>query len=130
MQADDQPSPRDPAPVAPAHGDGPVPGRRPSPGELLRFLPDVARLLFALARDPRVPWYAKAAAVGAAAYVASPVDLVPDALPVLGQLDDAWLVAKALRFLLREAGQDVLVELWSGSDEGFAVLLWVAGVRD
>ncbi len=105
-------------------------GARPGPKELLRFLPDVARLLFTVARDPRVPWYAKAAAVGAAAYVASPIDLVPDAIPVLGQVDDVWLVVKALRFLLREAGQDLLAELWQGTDEGFAVVLWVAGVRD
>ncbi len=103
---------------------------RPTPGELLRFLPDVARLLWDVARDPRVPWYAKAAAGGAAAYVMSPVDVVPDFLPVLGQLDDVWIVVKALKFLLRESGQELLEELWAGTDEGFAVLLWVAGVRD
>ncbi len=107
-----------------------VRGRKPTPGELLRFLPDVGRLLWAVARDARVPWYAKAAAAGAAAYVVSPVDLVPDVLPVLGQLDDVWIVAKALKFLLRETGVELLEELWPGTDEGFAVLLWVAGVRD
>lgn len=98
--------------------------------DLLRFLPDVARLLADLARDPRVPWYAKAAAVGAAAYVVSPLDLVPDVVPVLGRMDDAWLVVRALRFLLREAGVDVVAEAWQGSAEGLSVLLWVAGVRD
>jgi len=98
--------------------------------DMLRFLPDVARLLVAVARDPRVPWYAKAGAAAAAAYVLSPVDVIPDVLPVVGQLDDAWVVVKALRYLLREAGYDVIADLWPGTDEGLAVLLMVAGVHE
>ncbi len=100
------------------------------PADLVRFLPDLGRLLWAAGRDPRVPWYAKAAALGSVAYVASPIDVIPDAIPVIGQLDDVWLVVRALRFLLREAGYEVLEDLWPGDREGFAALLWIAGIRD
>ena len=97
--------------------------------ELLFFLPDVARLLWRVARDRRVPWHAKAVAGGAVAYVVSPIDVVPDFLPVVGQLDDLVLVGKALQYLFHHTGYDLLRELWDGSDDGFALLLVVAGVE-
>lgn len=96
--------------------------------ELLRFLPDVARLLYDLGRDARVPWHGKAAAVGAVAYVISPFDLIPDVLPRKGRLDDIWIVGRALRYLFHAAGYDVMRDRWRGSDDGFALLLVVAGV--
>lgn len=97
--------------------------------ELARFLADCGRLLWRVARDPRVPWTAKAVAGGAAAYVISPIDLVPDFIPGVGQLDDLFLLTRAVRYLASAAGYDVLYELWSGSDDGFALLLVVAGVK-
>ncbi|MDX1621576.1 MAG: YkvA family protein [Nitriliruptorales bacterium] len=97
--------------------------------ELLHFLPDVARLLYALMRDDRVPVHAKVVAGGAVAYVVSPVDLIPDFLGVIGQMDDMLVVSRALRFLAQEAGYDVLHELWPGSEDGFALLLVVAGIE-
>jgi len=105
------------------------PSRTTAMRELLAFVPDVVRLLYALSRDPRVPGRAKLAALGALAYVASPVDVLPDVVPVVGRLDDVWLVARALRFLVRTAGYDVVHELWGGSDDGFALMLVAAGVR-
>lgn len=98
-------------------------------GELLRFLPDVGRLLRAIARDDRVPWHAKLVAMGAVAYVISPLDLVPDTLGRAGKLDDAWVAGRALRYLFQEAGYDVMHDLWEGSDDGFALLLMLAGVE-
>lgn len=98
--------------------------------ELLRFLPDVGRLLADLARDDRVSLRTKALAFGTLAYVMSPVDVVPDFLGPLGKLDDIFLATRALRFLVQEAGYDVVHELWGGSDDGFALLLMVAGVED
>lgn len=98
--------------------------------DIVRFLPDVARLFWAAARDPRVPWYAKAAMFGAVAYVVSPLDVIPDVIPVIGQLDDVWLVVKAIKYLLREAGYEVVADLWPGTEEGLTVLLVAAGVRD
>jgi uncharacterized membrane protein YkvA (DUF1232 family) len=58
--------------------------------------PDDGRLLFALVRDPRVPAARKAALAGAAAYVASPIDLVPEWVPLLGAVDDVVVVVLAL----------------------------------
>lgn len=123
----DRGDPDDPADerVAPGvrarHGD--------TPTELLAFLPDVARLVWRLLGDPRVPVLAKVGAGGALAYVASPVDLVPDWIPVLGSVDDLWVLAAGLRGLVRAGGYDVAREHWDGSDDGFALLLVVAGVE-
>jgi uncharacterized membrane protein YkvA (DUF1232 family) len=97
--------------------------------ELATFLVDVARLLWAVARDQRVSWAAKAVAAGTVVYVVSPIDLVPDFIPGLGQLDDVFLIARALRFLANSAGYDILREHWQGSDDGFTLLLVLAGIR-
>lgn len=97
--------------------------------ELATFLVDVGRLLWAVARDPRVSWAAKAVAAGSVAYVISPIDLVPDFIPGLGQLDDVFLIARALRFLANSAGYEVLHEHWQGSDDGFTLLLVLAGIK-
>ncbi len=95
--------------------------------ELARFLPDCIVLLRRLARDPRVPRRAKLALVLLVPYLASPVDLVPDFLPVIGHLDDAALAALALRYVVRRAGADVVREQWRGSDAGLAAVLRLAG---
>lgn len=97
--------------------------------ELATFLVDVGRLLWAVARDRRVPWAAKAVAAGTVVYVVSPIDLIPDFVPGLGQLDDLFLIARALRFLANSAGYDILRGHWRGSDDGFTLLLVLAGVR-
>jgi uncharacterized membrane protein YkvA (DUF1232 family) len=56
-------------------------------------------------------------------YLASPIDLVPDFIPVIGQLDDALLVAAALAYVVRLAGRDVVRELWPGDERGLRVVL-------
>ena len=56
-------------------------------------------------------------------YLALPFDLIPDFIPVLGQLDDALLVALALRYVVKRAGPHVVEELWPGSDRGLSVIL-------
>ncbi|MBW3562642.1 MAG: DUF1232 domain-containing protein [Actinobacteria bacterium] len=115
-------------------------GERPSDGrgdvqrssaakQLIRFLPDVGRLLYDVSRDDRVPFPAKVKSGAAAAYVFSPVDVIPDFIPGLGQMDDIAIVVWAVRNLFRSAGYDVLKDLWSGTDDGFALLLMVAGVE-
>lgn len=96
--------------------------------EMARFLGDVGRLLWRVARDPRVPWQGKAVAGGAVAYVVSPLDLIPDVIPGVGRLDDLYLVVRALRYLARTAGYDLLHELWPGSEDGFALVLVLAGI--
>lgn len=110
-------------------------GRRPAQRhlpawqQLLRFLPDIARLLFDLARDPRVPLRAKIIAGAAALYLVNPIDVIPDVLPVIGQVDDVTAVIFALRSLFRSAGYEVMRDLWRGTEDGFALLLIVAGVE-
>ncbi|MDP8961225.1 MAG: DUF1232 domain-containing protein [Actinomycetota bacterium] len=97
--------------------------------ELVRFLPDVARLLVDLTRDQRVPLRAKLVASLLAVYLFNPLDLVPDVLPGAGQVDDLALALVALRHLCRSAGYDVLHDLWRGSDDGFVALVLVSGVE-
>lgn len=96
--------------------------------ELLRFLPDVGRLLYDVSRDDRVPLPIKIRSGIAAAYVLSPIDVIPDFIPGIGQMDDLAIVLWAVRNLLRHAGYDVLKDLWKGTDDGFALLLMVAGI--
>ena len=97
---------------------------------LLRLSADVVLLLKDLAADPRVPRVEKVVAGLAAAYLVSPLDLVPDWVVGLGQADDLAVVVLAFRRLLNAAGYDVIYELWRGSDEGLALLLTVAGVQE
>jgi uncharacterized membrane protein YkvA (DUF1232 family) len=59
-------------------------------------------------------------------YLASPVDLVPDFIPVVGQLDDAVLIAAAIAYVARSAGRDVVEDLWPGSERGLRVVLALA----
>ena len=67
-----------------------------------------------LLTDPRVDWWRKAVLVAVIAYVVSPIDLVPDFIPIAGQLDDAILVVLAIRVLLRGSGPRLLSEHWPG----------------
>ena len=66
--------------------------------------------LYLAARDPRVPWYAKAVAVAVAGYAISPIDLIPDFIPILGHLDDAVVVPCLVVLALRLIPRDVLQE--------------------
>jgi uncharacterized membrane protein YkvA (DUF1232 family) len=91
-------------------------GRLP-PGplrELARFLPDCLTTVRRLRGDPRVPRRAKVAVVLAGLWVASPVDLLPEFLPVVGPLDDVVVVALALRYAARQVPRQVLLDAWPG----------------
>ena len=80
-----------------------------------------------LLRDPRVPRRAKVALALLVPYLASPIDLIPDFIPVLGHVDDALLVALALRYVVRKTGRSVVEELWPGSERGLRAVLALAG---
>jgi uncharacterized membrane protein YkvA (DUF1232 family) len=82
--------------------------------ELLWLGPHLVRLIAGLAGDPRVPRRTKAMLAAVLVYLASPVDLVPDLIPLLGYLDDALLVAIVLDGLLNYVDRDVLLEHWPG----------------
>jgi uncharacterized membrane protein YkvA (DUF1232 family) len=82
--------------------------------DLAGFLPACVTLARRLRADPRVPWQAKAAVVVAGLWVLSPVDLLPEFLPVIGPLDDVVVVALALRYAARRVPREVLLEAWPG----------------
>lgn len=107
--------------------EGPPRGRRWD--GLLPFAGDVVRLLRDVAADDRVSRRVKTVAGAAAAYIVSPLDPIPDVIPVVGWLDDALVIGLALRYLLRHAGYDLIREHWGGTDDGFALLLFVSGVE-
>ena len=82
--------------------------------DLAGFLPACVTLVRRLRADPRVPWQAKAAVLVAGLWVLSPVDLLPEFLPVIGPLDDVVVVALALRYAARRVPREVLLEAWPG----------------
>ena len=86
-------------------------------------MPDCAVLMTRLLRDARVPRSAKWPLLLLLPYLAWPIDLIPDFIPVLGQLDDAAFVALALRRVVRKAGPAVVTELWPGSERGLRFVL-------
>jgi uncharacterized membrane protein YkvA (DUF1232 family) len=98
-------------------------GRRRDARDLARFIPDCIVLFKRLLQDPRVPRRAKVAVALLIPYLALPFDLVPDFIPVAGQLDDAILVAATIAYVARSAGRAVIEELWPGSDRGLHVIL-------
>ncbi len=95
-------------------------------GTIARFIPDCIVLFGRLARDPRVPRRHKVVLVALAGYLALPFDLVPDFVPVVGQLDDALVAAVAIRSLVRASGPDVVRDLWPGPQTSVDALLQLA----
>ncbi len=71
--------------------------------------------LYLASRDPRVPWYAKAVAVAVAAYAASPIDLIPDFIPVLGYLDDLIVVPLGIALVIKLTPPEIMAEHRAGA---------------
>lgn len=106
-----------------------VTGRRGQARALAGFVPDCVVLFKRLIGDPRVSRRRKLGLVLMAGYLAMPLDLVPDFIPVAGQLDDAILVGLVLRSVVRGAGPGIVREHWPGPEESLAVVLRLAGAR-
>jgi uncharacterized membrane protein YkvA (DUF1232 family) len=106
-----------------------VAGRRTDARALAGFVPDCVILFSRLLRDPRVPRRSKILVAALIPYLALPIDLIPDFIPVAGQADDAILVALVLRILVKRTDAVVLRELWPGPDRSLAAVLRLAGVR-
>jgi uncharacterized membrane protein YkvA (DUF1232 family) len=102
-------------------------GRGSEARAIARFVPDCVVLFRGLLSDPRVPRSRKLLLLALVAYLATPLDLIPDFIPVAGQLDDAILVALVLRRLLRGAGPELVREHWRGPEASLRALLRVAG---
>src|SRR5215218_3649252 len=91
--------------------------RRLPPGilrDLAAFIPDCLTTVRRLRKDPRIPRRAKIAVLLAGLWVASPIDLVPEFLPVIGPLDDIVVVALAFRYAARQVPREVLLAAWPG----------------
>jgi uncharacterized membrane protein YkvA (DUF1232 family) len=95
--------------------------------DLAGFLPACVTLTRRLRADPRVPWQAKATVVLAWLWVLSPIDLLPEFLPVIGPLDDVVVVALALRYAARRVPREVLLEAWPGEPRLLERLLGPSG---
>jgi uncharacterized membrane protein YkvA (DUF1232 family) len=98
-------------------------GRRSDARALAGFIPDCLVLLKRLLADPRVPRRHKLILVLLVGYLAMPIDLVPDFIPVVGQLDDAIVAGLALRAVLRGSGPDLVREHWPGPEASLRVVL-------
>ena len=96
-------------------------------GELLRLIPDVVRLGRDLVVDPTTPRGVRIALVVLVAWLVSPIDLIPDFIPVLGPIDDAVVAVLVLRYVRRRLGGDELRRRWRGTPEGFEALTRVIG---
>ena len=100
-----------------------------APAELLRVGVDLTRLVSRLARDAALPRSVRWRVWLLLGYLAMPIDLVPDMLPVIGHLDDVVVAALVLRSVVRRAGPELVRSHWSGSPEGLALVLRLAGSR-
>ena len=96
--------------------------------ESLRLIPDTLRLLRRLATDKSLPRGIRVRLWLLFAYLASPIDLIPDFIPVLGYADDAIIVCAVLRTVVRRAGPEVVRRHWPGTEDGLAALCRVAGL--
>ncbi len=106
-----------------------VAGRRTAAREIAMLLPNMALLFKGLLGDQRVPRGSKALLVFGAAWIASPIDLIPEFIPLLGPLDDAVVVALILRHLLKVTGRDVVAEHWRGDPSTLDRLIRLSHAR-
>jgi uncharacterized membrane protein YkvA (DUF1232 family) len=90
--------------------------------DALRLLPDLIRLVKRMATDPDTPRGVRIRLALLLGYLALPIDLIPDFVPVLGYADDAIIVAIVLRSATRRAGPDALAKHWPGTPEGLTAL--------
>jgi uncharacterized membrane protein YkvA (DUF1232 family) len=103
-----------------------VAGRREEARALASFIPDCVVLVSRLVHEERVPRRRKLLLLFLVGYLALPFDLVPDFIPVAGQLDDAIITALVLRHFVRAGGEPLIRELWPGPERSLALILWLA----
>jgi len=95
--------------------------------ELLGVVPDLLRLTRSVVTDGAVPVDVRMVVVGALVWVLSPIDPVPEFIPVIGWMDEVIITVLALRYVRYRLGVADLRERWQGSEEGFAMLTTVMG---
>jgi uncharacterized membrane protein YkvA (DUF1232 family) len=104
-------------------------GKRSQAREFAAFLPNLVLLFKGLAGDARVPRGSKLLLLVGAVWVASPIDLIPEFIPVAGPLDDAVVAVLILRHILKKAGRDVVADHWRGDPAVLERLLRLTGVN-
>ncbi|CAN5246345.1 hypothetical protein BH18ACT5_BH18ACT5_11080 [soil metagenome] len=102
--------------VIPPHGGASVQLRALARDSVL-MLPNLVKLLARLIKDPRVPRRSKLVLMAAIGYVMSPIDFLPEFIPVAGILDDLFIVVFALNHLIERAGEEVVLEHWDGPQD-------------
>jgi len=105
-----------------------VAGRGAAARELALLVPNLLQLFRGLIGDRRVPRRAKLVLALAVVWIASPIDLIPEFIPIAGPLDDAIVAALALRFVVRTSGRSVVMENWRGGPGTLEFLLRIARV--
>jgi uncharacterized membrane protein YkvA (DUF1232 family) len=106
-----------------------VVGRKVAAKQLARAIPELVALCRGLMSDARVPLGSKVLVGAALVWLLSPIDLVPEFIPVLGPLDDVIVVGLVLRHLIKRAGPDVVQEHWRGDPRVLRTALRLAGLR-
>lgn len=104
-------------------------GRPAAARELAALLPNLLLLFRGLRADPAVPRRDKLLLLVALVWIASPIDLIPEFIPVLGPLDDALVAALVLRRIMRGAGPEVVRKHWRGREESLQLIFRLAGVQ-
>lgn len=102
-------------------------GKRSAARELAELLPNLVALFRGLLRDPRVPRGTKLWIGFAVAWLISPIDLIPEFVPIAGPLDDAIVAALVLRHVLKRAGREVVEGHWRGDLATLRLILWAGG---
>jgi uncharacterized membrane protein YkvA (DUF1232 family) len=97
--------------------------------EAVRILPDALRLIHRLAADKTMPLGVRVRLALLLVYLAIPIDLIPDFIPVLGYADDAIIITAVLRSVVRRAGLTAVRTHWPGSDDGFTALCRLMGLN-
>lgn len=95
--------------------------------EILGVVPDVVRLVRSVIGDRAAPLDVRLVLVGLLAWIVSPIDLIPEFIPVLGPLDDVVVAIVAMRYVRRRLGLDDLRRRWAGTEAGFGLLVRVLG---
>jgi uncharacterized membrane protein YkvA (DUF1232 family) len=96
-------------------GERPRTGAKRTVMDTIRQLPNYVRLLFGLLTDRRVAAVDKILVGAAIAYILAPVDLIPDFIPFLGEVDDVFLLVTAVQRLIANAGKSVVLQYWTGN---------------
>ena len=109
-------------PIPRSAGVGPRTGAKRTLVGTMREIPNFLRLLYGLLADPRVSNVDKLLVAGAVTYVLMPMDLVPDFIPFIGEVDDVFVIVMALQRLISNAGRAVVADHWMGDPEELSAL--------